>query len=185
MGARAGLRARAPCRSLAYTTVVHGAGPTVPVAVRWKAQLNENAKVAAFHGALPEVDHNEICAWRDGGCVREIGAVFLEQVDRHPRVQRRIDLTATLAAAAGARVERVRARGETALERTLSLVMLGDLMSVYRAVLDGVDPTPVEAIERFKQRLAEDPLGAASYGSGFARPTAWSARRWGATLLTP
>jgi hypothetical protein len=35
----------------------------------------------------------------------------------------------------------------------MSLVMLGDLVSAYLAVLGGVDPTPVEAIERFKEEL--------------------------------
>jgi glucose/mannose-6-phosphate isomerase len=144
--------------NLAETTVVYGAGSTVPVAVRWKAQLNENAKLAAFDGALPEVDHNEICAWRDDGGPMQMGAVFLEQPDQHPRVRRRIALTAEIVESAGARVERVQARGQHAFERLLSLVMLGDLVSVYRAVIDGVDPTPVEAIERFKRRLADAPL---------------------------
>jgi len=147
-------------RRLAETTVVYGAGPTIPVAVRWKAQLNENSKLAAFCGALPEIDHNEICAWRGDGRARDIGAIFLEHPDQHPRVGRRIELTASIVAASGASVERVRARGRSALERTLSLVMLGDLVSVYRAVLDGEDPTPVAAIEGFKRRLSEDAPGA-------------------------
>jgi len=47
----------------------------------------------------------------------------------------------------------VRSRGESRLERVLSLVLLGDLASVYLGVLEGVDPTPVEAIERFKVSL--------------------------------
>ena len=55
--------------------------------------------------------------------------------------------------AAGSPVERVRSRGQTRAERVLSLVMLGDLMSLYLAVLNGVDPTPVARIEDLKQRL--------------------------------
>lgn len=153
-------------RRLAETTVVYGAGPTIPVAVRWKAQLNENSKLAAFCGALPEIDHNEICAWSGDGRARDIGAIFLEHPDQHPRVGRRIELTASIVAASGASVERVRARGRSALERTLSLVMLGDLVSVYRAVLDGEDPTPVAAIEGFKRRLSEDAPGAVVPVSG-------------------
>ncbi len=93
-------------------------------------------------------------------------AIFLEHPDQHPRVGRRIELTASIVAASGASVERLRARGRSALERTLSLVMLGDLVSVYRAVLDGRDPTPVDAIEGFKQRLVEDTSGAALQFSG-------------------
>ena len=37
----------------------------------------------------------------------------------------------------------------------MSLVMLGDLVSIYLALLDGVDPTPVEPIERLKERLGQ------------------------------
>jgi glucose/mannose-6-phosphate isomerase len=50
-------------------------------------------------------------------------------------------------------VHRVAAAGESPFERVMSLVMLGDLVSIHLAVLAGVDPTPVEPIERLKQRL--------------------------------
>jgi glucose/mannose-6-phosphate isomerase len=130
--------------------VVHGAGPTSAIARRWKTQLNENAKAAAFCSELPEANHNEICAWeRSSG----FSAVFLEDPDQHPRIKRRIDLTAAEAEASGAPVVRVPARGESRLERVLSLVILGDLASVQLAELYGVDPTPVAAIERFKAAL--------------------------------
>jgi glucose/mannose-6-phosphate isomerase len=135
--------------------VVHGAGPTVAVARRWKTQLNENAELAAFFSELPEANHNEICAWERGRATAPFAGVFLEDPDQHPRVQRRIELTAAEVERAGAPALRVAARGDTRLERVLSLVMLGDLVSVQLAELDGVDPTPVAAIERFKAELAE------------------------------
>jgi glucose/mannose-6-phosphate isomerase len=53
----------------------------------------------------------------------------------------------------GAPTIRVDARGESRLERVLSLVLLGDIVSVYMAVLAAVDPTPVEALDRFKASL--------------------------------
>jgi glucose/mannose-6-phosphate isomerase len=135
--------------------VVHGAEPTAASARRWRTQLNENAKVPAFWSELPEANHNEICAWERGPAVAPLCAVFLEDPDQHPRVHRRIELTAAEVERAGAPVVRIRARGDTRLERVLSLVLLGDLVSVYLAVLDGVDPTPVEPIERFKVALAK------------------------------
>ncbi|MFN2617870.1 MAG: bifunctional phosphoglucose/phosphomannose isomerase [Thermoleophilaceae bacterium] len=130
--------------------VVYGAGPTTAPARRWKTQLNENAKLPAFFAALPEADHNEICAWERGRALAPLSAVFLDDPDHHPRIRRGVELTAEEAAASGAEVARVAGRGETLVERVLSLVLLGDLVSVYMAVLDGVDPTPVRAIERFK-----------------------------------
>jgi glucose/mannose-6-phosphate isomerase len=133
--------------------VIHGAGPTVAPARRWRTQINENAKSAAFWSELPEADHNEICAWERGRQTAPLAGVFLEDPDQHPRVRRRIELTAKEVERAGAPAFRIRARGETRLERVLSLVLLGDLVSVYLAVLEGVDPTPVEPIERFKGAL--------------------------------
>jgi glucose/mannose-6-phosphate isomerase len=134
--------------------VVHGAGPTSAVARRWKTQLNENAGAAAFFSELPEANHNEICGWERGRGVAPLAGVFLEDPDQHPRIRRRIELTAAEVQRTGAPALRLAARGETRLERVLSLVLLGDLASVYLAILDGVDPTPVEAIERFKSALA-------------------------------
>jgi glucose/mannose-6-phosphate isomerase len=131
--------------------VIYGAGASAPVAFRWKAQINENAKAHAFCAELPEADHNEICAWeRAGG---RFAAVFLDDRALSPRMERRVELTAGLVAATGSPMRRVYARGELPLERVMSLVFLGDLVSIYLAALDGIDPTPVEQIERFKRAL--------------------------------
>jgi glucose/mannose-6-phosphate isomerase len=141
----AGLRGTVP--------VIHGAGPTAAVARRWHTQLNENAKTAAFWSDLPEAAHNEICGWERGRQAAPMAAVFLEDPDQHPRVGRRIELMAGEVERAGAPAVRVKARGDSRLERVLSHALLGDLVSVYLAVLDGVDPTPVDAIQRLKSGL--------------------------------
>jgi glucose/mannose-6-phosphate isomerase len=141
-------------RLLGLTPVIVGAGPTVPVAYRWKCQLNENAKVPAFCSALPEADHNEICGW---GTAKETGAfaaVFLEDDDQAPPLRRRIELTAAAADAGALLVHRVSGRGETRLRRVLSLVLLGDLVSLYLAVLRRVDPADIRAIRELKAALA-------------------------------
>jgi glucose/mannose-6-phosphate isomerase len=133
--------------------VVHGAGPTAAVARRWRTQINENAKATAFGSELPEENHNEICGWERGRRAAPLAAVFLEDPDQHPRVRRRIDLTAEEVERTGAPAIHLQSRGDSRLERVLSLVLLGDLVSVYLAALDGVDPTPVEPIDRFKAAL--------------------------------
>ncbi|MGZ5339093.1 MAG: bifunctional phosphoglucose/phosphomannose isomerase [Thermoleophilaceae bacterium] len=135
--------------------VVHGAGPTTALARRWRCQINENASAAAFWSELPEANHNEICGWERGRRLAPLAAVFLCDPDQHPRMQRRIELTGVEAERAGAPAIVVHSRGDSRLERVLSLLLLGDLVSVYLAVLEGVDPTPVESIERFKAALAE------------------------------
>ena len=125
--------------------VVYGAGRTAAAAQRFKTQLNENAKVAAFASELPEADHNEVC-----GADPRLLAVFLDDDGLDPRLRSRIDATAEILGDAA----RVTARGDTPAERVMSLVMLGDLASVQLAYVRGVDPTPVEAIDRLKDRLA-------------------------------
>jgi glucose/mannose-6-phosphate isomerase len=130
--------------------VVYGADLTVPVARRWKCQVNENAKLPCFYSELPEADHNELCGWDvpDG-----LAAVFLEDSDQHPRVRRRFDLTAEAVAGKGATAVRVETVGQTRVARLLWATMLGDLVSLELAKARGVDPLPVEAIERFKESM--------------------------------
>jgi glucose/mannose-6-phosphate isomerase len=131
--------------------VVHGADLTAAVGLRWKTQINENAKSPAFFAELPEADHNEICAWARGAPA--LSAVMLADSDQHPRERRRFELTAEEAALGGAAVVRVEAPGETRVERLLWMVMLGDLVSLELAEAAGVDPLPVEAIDRLKAAL--------------------------------
>jgi glucose/mannose-6-phosphate isomerase len=131
--------------------VIYGSDLTAPVAYRWKCQLNENAKLAAYSSQLPEADHNEIAGW--AGTDRAFSAVFLEDRDQHPRVRHRFELTAEAIDQHARGVVRVETEGETRTERVMNLVMLGDLVSVELASERGVDPMPVEAIEQFKSEL--------------------------------
>jgi glucose/mannose-6-phosphate isomerase len=133
--------------------VVHGAALAAPAARRWKTQLNENAKVAAFASELPEANHNEIEGWEHGRELGSLSAVFLEDPGAHDRIKRRIEVYADMLASRGVPVSRVAARGDTPVARLLSLVMLGDLVSVRLAELTGTEATPVAAIERFKSQL--------------------------------
>jgi glucose/mannose-6-phosphate isomerase len=133
--------------------VIAGAELAAAAAYRWKCQINENAGLPAFASVLPELDHNEVVGWpaADG----RLSAVFLEDPGAHPRNLLRSELTAEQAAAGGTVVERVMARGETPTERLVSLVLLGDLVSLYLAVLRGEDPVSIPPIDALKAALAE------------------------------
>ena len=134
---------------------VAGAGLTAPIAYRWKTQINENAKVPSFAVELPELDHNEIEGWEGAAELGPFSAVFLDDSDLHPRVRQRVELSRGLIASLGAATYRVESIGENPTERVVSLVLLGDLVSLYLAVLRGVDPSPVKAIDTLKQALAQ------------------------------
>ena len=147
--------AKALARGLHGTIpLIAGSGLTAPIAYRWKTQMNENVKQPAFSNELPELDHNEIVGWESAGELGRFSAVFLADSDLHPRIQQRIELTRGLIAAKAAATYRVESRGEHQTERLVSLVLLGDLVSIYMAVLRGVDPSPIEVMERLKGELA-------------------------------
>ncbi len=136
--------------------VIAGAELTAPVAYRWKTQLNENANLHAFASELPELDHNEIEGWRSAPEHGRFAAVLLDDEDTHPRTRTRVQVTADLISDGAQAVEIVRPAGVSRTERLVSLILLGDLVSLYTAVLRGADPARVDVLERLKARLAGD-----------------------------
>ncbi len=162
-----------PAKTLAaalagHLPVVYGTDLTGPVAYRWRTQLEENAKVLALSGVLPEMNHNAIEAW-DGDARSARAVVILRDAGEHPRVARRARLTRELLGAR-APVREVWARGEGRLARLLSLVLHGDWTSYYLALLRGVDPWAVEALEAFKRRMSEGSGPTAGRGSPAETP---------------
>lgn len=163
--------AKALARGLHGTIpTVIGAGLTAPVAYRWKTQINENAKRPAFAATLPEFDHNEVCGWADARALAPLSAVFLDDSDLHPRVRRRIELTRAALEPQAAATFVVPCHGASRTERVVSLVLLGDLTSLYLAALAGVDPEAIPIIDRLKEQLAgEYPTGRAPRPVGPSR----------------
>jgi glucose/mannose-6-phosphate isomerase len=137
------------------TPQIAGAGLTAPIAYRWKTQLNENTKSPAFASELPELDHNELVGWEGAPELGRFSAVFLDDCDLHPRVRERIRLTQVLIGDRAAVTERIETVGETAIERLVSLVLLGDLVSIYMAVLAGRDPVQIDVLTELKKRLSD------------------------------
>jgi glucose/mannose-6-phosphate isomerase len=129
-------------------------GLAAAAAVRWKNQMNENAKTPALASALPELDHNEVVGWSEGAGER-FAVIALRHEGERPDDAARFEPSLEIAAAAGARTVEVWARGSSPLSRLLSLVAIGDHASTYLAAMRGVDPTPIDAIVRLKQALAD------------------------------
>jgi glucose/mannose-6-phosphate isomerase len=131
--------------------VVYGGRTSTAAARRWRAQFNENSKLPAFYGDLPEAHHNEVVGWHHAQDA--LFGIVLETSDEHERMTRRFDVTEEVMRDAGLEAIRIQARGESPLAQVMWLVLLGDLVSVYLAVLRGIDPTPVDEIEGLKKRL--------------------------------
>jgi len=125
-------------------------------ALRWKTQFNENSKVFATWHCFPELNHNETVGWALAGQPEGLLAVVvLRDPEDPPRLARRVEITRQLAFGAAASYHEVWAEGRGRLSRVLSLALLGDLVSVYLAYLNEVDPTPVAVIDELKRRLEE------------------------------
>src|ERR1700742_4416134 len=133
--------------------VIYGSDLPTPVARRWKTQVNENAKLHAWWGGLPEADHNELLGWSGSAGDERPAAIFLEDRAQHPRVGRRFELTAKAIESNAAAVARVETAGETRIERLMWAVMVGGLVSLEVARQRGVDAGTIEAIERFKEEM--------------------------------
>lgn len=150
--------------------LIWGAGQVGPVAAyRAACQLAENAKLPALSGALPEAHHNQVVVLDGALAGASTDAdLFRDRVDDEPPVRIRLLLldderdddehrataSVELADARGVGVRRIGSEGAAPFERLASLVGLLDFASVYLALGQGIDPTPVDAIDELKERLA-------------------------------
>ena len=134
-----------------------GSSLTLPVAQRWKTQINENAKAPAWFSALPEANHNEIVGWSSLGELtsRSVVVVPLRDHQDHPRVAARFSETASLTSKDVAWTASVDSVGTGPLARMLSLAAVADLVTLGLADRYGVDPEAVEVIEELKLSLKE------------------------------
>lgn len=152
---------RNPAKQLALqihgcVTVVYGSrGRLDSVARRWAGQFCENAKQLTHFATLPESDHNQIAGWKHpDAALKRMAAVFLRDRGDHSRLQIRHQVTRRLISRLGTRTLEVWSEGEGWLERLWSLILLGDYGSIYLALLNREDPTPIKVIEDLKEHLA-------------------------------
>lgn len=130
----------------------YGGPSTAGVAYRWKTEVEENAKRLAVAGAVPEMNHNEIEAWR-APVAATMHAVFLRDRDELPDIARRFAVMRELIASAGGGVSECSTRGSGPAARLVGLAYVGAWTSYYLAVGAGTDPWPVSVLDEMKRRL--------------------------------
>jgi glucose/mannose-6-phosphate isomerase len=136
--------------------LVYGGGPIgAAAAMRWKCQVNENAKAPAFANRVPELCHNEAAGWGQHGDVTRqvLTLVQLRHDFEHPQVSRRFELVDDLVGEVVGAIHEVRAEGEGPLAQLFDLVIQGDFTSLYMAFEAGVDPGPIPALDYIKSGL--------------------------------
>ena len=125
------------------------------VLTRWRCQIEENAKTLSYSNVFPEMNHNEIVGWeQQPDLLRRIAVVVLHDRDDAPQIRKRISVTLDIIRPHAGEILEVYAQEEQLLSRILGLICLGDWVSFYLAMSNGVDPYPIRNINRLKDALA-------------------------------
>jgi glucose/mannose-6-phosphate isomerase len=137
-----------------FIPAVYGFGIYRGVARRFKQQVNENAKMMAKWDNLPELDHNEIVGYEKAGNTTEhFATIFIRDKDEPMEIRKRIEITKNIMTTAGASTYDVWSQGKSSLAKMLSVIAVADFLSNYLAILRGIDPTPVQTIDKLKDSL--------------------------------
>lgn len=127
------------------------------VAYRWKGQLCENSKILVFSNVFPELGHNELVGWEIlSGLEDRLIVIFLKDKDDFLKIKKRMDIVKKIIQDKNVKVVEVESSGPNLLARIFSLIQLGDFVSFYLAILNGVDPTPVRLIDYLKKELEKE-----------------------------
>ncbi|PTD94796.1 bifunctional phosphoglucose/phosphomannose isomerase [archaeon SCG-AAA382B04] len=129
--------------------VIYSYDELSPVAYRWKCQLNENSKMFSIMNEFPELNHNEVVGW-DYKLTRDFKIVVLKEKDPIEKMQKKIEVTGQVL---DVEFKEVEVLGDSLISKLMTGVFIGDLVSVYLATLNEVDPTPVRRIDNIKERL--------------------------------
>lgn len=135
------------------TPVFYGGRLTGPVAYKWKISWNENAKNVAFWNVYPEVNHNEFMGWASHPVDKPFAVFDLKSSFEHPRILKRFEISDKLLSGLRPKALPIQMAGDTVLAQLLWGCILADFVSIYVAVLNGVDPTPVDLVEKLKKEM--------------------------------
>lgn len=149
-------RAKQLANELMGKTVIMYSGPLLfPAANKWKICMNENAKNLAWSNQYPEFNHNEFIGWSSHPTDKPFAVVEIQSNLEHERIQKRFKVSERLLSGKRPLANVIKPDGDSLLQQLLWSVMLGDRVSVYLALLNGLNPTPVDLVEKLKVSLDE------------------------------
>jgi glucose/mannose-6-phosphate isomerase len=124
------------------------------VNLRWRGQLSENAKILAYGNVYPEMNHNELVGWKlNDDILKKIIVIFLKDKNDNERIKLRMNITADIYKKYANNIITLESTGDSKLGRIFDLIYLGDWVSYYLAILNEVNPTPVDVISFLKNKL--------------------------------
>lgn len=149
-------KAKQLAQELMGRTVIVYSGPLLaPAANKWKICMNENAKNLAWWNQYPELNHNEFIGWSSHPINKPFAVVEIRSKLEHARVQKRFETTERLLSGTRPAPQVVVPEGNTIPQQLFWSSMFGDFVSIYLALLNGVNPTPVDLVEKFKKALGD------------------------------
>lgn len=134
--------------------VIYSGPLLAPVGYKWKININENAKNVAWCNQYPEFNHNEFLGWSSHPVDKPYAVVNLRSSFDNAQIQKRFDISKKLLGGRMPDPIEVSAKGNSQAEQLFYSLMLGDFVSVYLAISNGLNPTPVELIKKLKAELA-------------------------------
>lgn len=135
------------------SAVVYSGPFLSPAAYKWKISFNENAKNVAWQGILPEFSHNEFIGWSSHPTNKPYAIIDLQSSYEHPQIKKRFEVSARLLSGMRPHPIDIQAEGTNKLEQLLWTVIMGDFTTIYLGLLNGVNPTPVDLVEKMKKEL--------------------------------
>jgi glucose/mannose-6-phosphate isomerase len=133
--------------------IIYGEASLEGVLVRFRQQINENAKELCWHHILPEMNHNELVGWAGGNSNQAV--VKLNSSFDFYRTQKRWEICKKIIAKKTNSIYEIDAKGSTKLIQVLYLIHLTDWVSCYLADLKNVDPVEVDVILHLKSELSK------------------------------
>ena len=132
---------------------VYGSGLFTAMARRWKSQFNENSKTWAFFETLPELLHNSVEAYASP-LGQPTMTLILEPKIGSPIHARHNRVILETLAQHNIPAKVIQGEGSSPLAQLLNMLLLGDYVSYYLALLRGVDPSPNPSIDAAKDLLS-------------------------------
>jgi glucose/mannose-6-phosphate isomerase len=135
--------------------IIYGGPLLGPVANKMKICMNENAKNLAWWNQYPEFSHNEFIGWSSHPVDKPFAVVEIRSNLEHPRVQKRFEITERLLSGMRPSPHVIMPEGETLPQQIFWTSIFGDFVCTYVALLNGVNPTPVDLVEKLKEELVK------------------------------
>ncbi len=136
--------------------LVYGGGFFRGMARRWKTQFNENAKVWAFFETIPELLHNSVEAypdWAESGL--PLKSLILQPDMAPEESSGHYEVLAALLRRHTVPHRVLKGGDGSPLAQLLNMLVLGDYVSYYLAMLKGVDPSKTPSLQEAKQLLSD------------------------------